>query len=119
MSPDVFTLPFSVRHQDPGGIFAIEAKVVAWQEAGHEAASAETVTLTLGEGTLHDADKGVFPLNGLALTLRVDDRRFEPLEVLNPGVLSEFQQEALLDAVTNGLHALSSRVSPTPESDIP
>lgn len=118
MPPDVFALPFLVSHKDSSGIFAIEAKVVAWQEARHEPASSDVVTLTIGEGTLHDADKGVFPLDGLELTFRVEHRRFEPIEVLNPGVLTEFQQEALLDGVASGLNELQRRLSPTSESEI-
>ncbi|MEZ5293663.1 MAG: hypothetical protein R2745_21445 [Vicinamibacterales bacterium] len=61
--------------------------------------------LTLGTGTLHDADKGHFPLAGLELTVRRIGDTFEPLAVVNPGVLSEFQQDGLLDAICSFLNA--------------
>ena len=66
-----------------------------------------SMTLTVGAGSLHDADKGTFPLNDLELTMRVADGRIEPIAVLNPGVLSEFQQDGLLDAVTSALNDIN------------
>jgi hypothetical protein len=95
--PDPSVLPISVTHRDPSGPFAVEATVVAWQED----------RLTLGAGTLYDADKGAFPLAGLELSVRVAHGRIEPVGVRNPGALSEFQQDGLLDAVCSALNALA------------
>lgn len=102
---DVPTLPFTVSHRDPSGPFAIEATVVARREEPRQPGQVCPVWLTLGPGTLQDADKGAFPLDGLELLVRVAHDRIEPIGVLNPGVLSEFQQGALLDAVTSALNA--------------
>jgi hypothetical protein len=105
MTPGVLSLPFAVRHRDPSGPFAIETTVVAWREDPREPGHICPVSLTLGSGTLHDADKGAFPLDGLELIVRVANGRIEPIGVLNPGALSEFQQDALLDAVSSALNA--------------
>jgi len=105
MQPGLLPVPFPVSHRDPSGLFAIETTVVAWREERRESGQTGPVSLTLGEGTLHDADKGAFPLDGLELIVRVANSRLEPVGVLNPGVLSEFQQDALLDAVTSALNA--------------
>src|SRR5262245_44996153 len=58
-----FSLPLAVTYRDDSGPFAIEAMVTAWRRA---LASGEgpAIILTLGPGTLHDADKGAFPLDG-------------------------------------------------------
>jgi hypothetical protein len=101
-----FTLPLAVTYRDDSGPFAVDLTVIDWRSepaAGEEPA----IRLTIGSGTLHDADKGPFPLDGLELSMRVADERFEPLTVLNPGVLSEFQQEGLLDAVSSYLNGIS------------
>lgn len=102
-----FTLPLAVAYRDLSGPFAVDATVTAWRRSP---ASGEgpAITLTLGTGTLHDADKGSFPLDGFELSMRVAGGRFEPLAVLNPGVLSEFQQEGLLDAVSSYLNSVAS-----------
>jgi hypothetical protein len=105
MTPGVLSFPFSVSHRDPSGLFAIETTVVAWREDRGDAADVGAITLTLGAGTLHDADKGAFGLDGLELAMRVANGRIEPTRVLAPGVLSELQQEALLDAVSSALNA--------------
>lgn len=101
-----FTLPLAVAYRDLSGPFAIDATVTSWRMA---AASDEgpAIRLTLGTGTLHDADKGAFPLDGIELSMRVARDGLEPLAVLNPGVLSEFQQEGLLDAISSYLNSVS------------
>ena len=103
MSLDDLTFPFTISHRDPSGLFAVEATVVAWREDGREAG--EAVALTLGAGSLHDADKGTFPLEGLELTVRVANGRLEPIDMRRPGALSELQQDGLLDAVSSALNA--------------
>jgi hypothetical protein len=90
MAPDRRPPPFALSHRDPAGLFALEATV-------------NTVTLTLGGGTLHDADKGPFPLAGIELAMHPVNGRIEPVAVRNPGVLTEFQQEGLIDAVSRAL----------------
>jgi hypothetical protein len=100
MAPDRRTPPFTLSHRDPAGLFALEATV-------------STVTLTFGAGTLHDADKGLFPLTGLELAMRPVNGRIEPVAVCNPGALTEFQQEGLLDAVSSALRLVAS---PEPSS---
>ncbi len=90
MTSDSRTPPFTLIHRDPSGPFALEVTVSA-------------VTLTLGAGTLHDADKGTFPLAGLELAMHPVNGRVEPVAVRNPGVLTEFQQEGLIDAVSSAL----------------
>lgn len=111
MAPDALTLPLTVSHRDLSGLFAIETTVVAWRE-DHPGTSRD-VALTLGAGTLHDADKGAFPLDGLELIFRVVEGRAEPMAVRNPGPLSEVQQEVLLDAVGT---ALAAAGYPSPQS---
>ena len=64
-----------------------------------------TPPVTLGPGTLHDADKGAFGLDGLELAMRVASGEVLPVRVIEPGVLSEVQQEALLDGVSSALNA--------------
>ena len=105
MTPGVLSLPFTVSHRDPSGLFAVATTVVAWREDRRDADEAGAITLTLGAGTLHDADKGAFPLDGLELAMRVAGGRLAPARVLEPGALSELQQEALLDAVSSALNA--------------
>jgi hypothetical protein len=102
---NALTLPFTVSHRDPSGLFTIETTVVTWREERRESGQVGPACLTLGAGMLHDADKGAFPLDGLELIVRVATGQVEPIGVLNPGVLSEFQQDALLDAVTTALNA--------------
>jgi hypothetical protein len=113
MAPAAPTLPLPVRHRDCSGLFAVETTVVAWREHRPEE---RLVTLTLGTGTLHDADKGAFGLEGLELTFRVVDDRVEPAGIPAPGVLSEVQQEVLLDAVSTAL-AVAANQSQLPRSD--
>lgn len=104
MTPGAVSVPFAVSHRDPSGLFTIETSVVAWREDRREAGEPGAIVITLGAGTLHDADKGAFRLDGLELAMRVANGRFEPARVLEPGVLSELQQEALLHAVSMRLH---------------
>ena len=105
-TPPGLTFPLAVTYRDRSGPFAIDATVTAWRR-DPAAGEGPAITLTLGTGTLHDADKGSFPLDGLELSMRVASNGFEPLAVLNPGVLSEFQQEGLLDAVSSYLNSVS------------
>jgi hypothetical protein len=101
-----FTLPLAVTYCDQSGPFSIDATVTSWRRY-YAADEGAAIRLTIGSGTLHDADKGSFPLDGLELFMRVASHGFEPLAVLNPGVLSEFQQEGLLDAVSSYLNSVS------------
>ena len=117
MPLDVLTLPFTVSHHDPSGLFVIETTVVAWREDRREPGQIYPVSLTLGAGTLHDADKGAFTLDGLELTLRISNRGSEPLSVRAPGALSEVQQEALLDAVCSVLDAAGQPFPQPPRSE--
>ena len=119
MPHDPCSLPIAMVYRDPSSPVAIEATVTAWQTDEGEPGQAAVITLTIGSGTLHDADKGRFPLDGLALTLRVTNGRMEPEAVLNPGVLSEFQQEGLLDAVSSYLNDINRTVIRNRGSDIP
>jgi hypothetical protein len=111
-----FTLPIAISYRDASGPFAIDATITAWRRTP-ASGEGSAVVLTLGPGTLHDADKGAFPLDGLELSVRMASDGFEPLEVLNPGVLSEFQQEGLLDAVSSYLNGTSP--APCAWGDLP
>ncbi len=91
---------FTLSYRAPSDLFAIEATV-------------STITLTFETGTLHDADKGAFPLDGLDLAMHLVNGRVEPVAVRNPGVLTEFQQEGLIDAVSSALHSVAGPVPPT------
>jgi len=114
MAPDALSFPFEFRHRDTSGLFVIEATVVAWRDDRPE--RGRVVTLTIGTGTLHDADKGPFPLDGLELTLCVTIGRTDAMSVRNPGALSEVQQEALLDAIGSVLDA-AGRPLPSPAQE--
>ena len=116
--PRPFALPFIVSYRDPSSPFRVEATLTELQMTDGQPEQAPVATLTIGSGTLHDADKGAFPLDGLALTLRVTNGRMEPEAVLNPGVLSEFQQEGLLDAVSSYLNDITRTVNQNRRSDI-
>lgn len=61
------------------------------------------VRITIASGVLHDTDKGSFPLDGIHLSVLLAGPGVEPVEVLNPGPLSELQQAVLLDAVVTAL----------------
>jgi hypothetical protein len=101
-----FTLPLAVTYRDDSCPFAVDLTVIDWR-SHPTSTEGRSITLTIGSGTLHDADKGPFPLDGLELSMRVASDGFEPLVVLNPGVLSELQQEGLLDAVSSYLNGIS------------
>ncbi len=105
MTSDPSGLPLAVSHRDPSGLFAIETTVVAWREAHSTSSRVRVVVLTLGGGTLRDADKGSLPLDGLTVAMHIADGRLEPGDVPEPGPLSELQQDALLDAVRTALDA--------------
>jgi hypothetical protein len=108
---NALTLPFTVSHRDASGLFAIEATVVAWREEPRQPGQVCPIWLTLGPGTLRDADKGAFPLDGLELLVRVAHDGIEPIGVLNPGPLSDFQQEALLVLVAGAINDAGFRLS--------
>lgn len=105
--PVGFPLPLTLSYRDPSSPFVIEATVIAGHVDDRGPGQWSSMTLTIGAGSLHDADKGTFPLNDLELAMRVADGRIEPIAVRNPGVLSEFQQDGLLDAVTSALNDIN------------
>lgn len=99
--PCPFTLPLTVRYHDVSGPLAVDATVTDCRP------QTGVVWCRIGTGTLHDADKGPFPLDGLELTLLVAGGRFAPRAVVGRADLSEFQREGLLDAVCSVLNAMS------------
>jgi hypothetical protein len=99
-------LPLAVTCSDQSGLFAIDLTITAWRREP-VSGDAPSLTLTIGAGTLHDADKGSFPLDGMELSMRVTGGRLEPLAVLDPGALTEFQQDGLLDAIATYLNGVS------------
>jgi hypothetical protein len=101
-----FRFPLTVSYRDPASLFAIEATLTESSTEDGGTGGTAVMTLTIGLGTLHDADKGPFAIDGLRLTLRVTRGRLEPVAVLNPGSLSEFQQAGLLDAISNFLNRM-------------
>lgn len=103
MFPEFPVLPLLLSWHDPSGPFALEATVTDWQPAGRTR-PAGVVTLTLGTVTFDDADKGRYALVDVVLTLREEEGRLEPVALLTPGALSEFQQAGLLDAVASALN---------------
>jgi len=108
--PGPGSLPFRLRHRDPTGPLAIDTTIVAWRARGASGLGAEVFWCALGAGILHDADKGPFSVEGLELTLHIPPGGvLEPGAIANPGVLSEFQQEWLLDAVCIALNDLAVR----------
>jgi hypothetical protein len=113
--PVGFPLPLTLSFHDPASPFAVEATVIAAKVDERGPGQGMSMTLTVGAGSLHDADKGTFPLKDLELTLSVTNGRIEPVAVLNPGVLSEFQQDGLLDALTSALNELNRRTIHNPK----
>lgn len=110
-APGPFSLPFSLRHLDPDGPLAVEATIVAWAAGPVAGGGSCQVRCALGDGTLEDVDKGRFPLQGLELVLEsAPSGLLAPGLVANPGILSEFQQEWLLDAVCSVLNDLAARL---------
>jgi hypothetical protein len=100
--------PFApaVRYQDDSSPFRIDATMGDWQIA--ERGEGNRIEITITSGTLRDIDKGNFSLSGVVLTLRVDGQMI-PGAVVNPGPLSELQQEGLLDAAGTYLNAPAVR----------
>lgn len=99
------SLPFRLHHLDPTSPLDIDVTIVGWQARGVSGLGADVFWCALGDGLLHDADKGLFPLAGLELTLEaLPGGALEPGAITNPGVLSEFQQAWLLDAVCSVLN---------------
>jgi len=112
-APGPATLPLAVRHADPSGPLALETSIVAWHRQETAAGGAAGFLCVLGEGLLFDDDKGRFPVAGLELALRRSSSgAFEPGALTNPGVLSEFQQEWLLDAVCSVLNGQATGREP-------
>jgi hypothetical protein len=102
LSATRFRFPQAVSYQDDSSPFRIDATLGRWQIA--EGGEGNRIEITIATGTLRDIDKGNFPLAGVVLTLLVDGQMI-PVEVVNPGPLSELQQEGLLDAVSTYLNA--------------
>ncbi len=93
-------VPAAVFYQEPGAPFRVELLLGSWQISD----SQSPVRITIASGVLHDTDKGPFVLDGIQLSVSLSPAAgVEPLEVLNPGVLSELQQAGLLDAVATTL----------------
>jgi hypothetical protein len=97
-----FQFPQTLRYQDGSSPFSVEATLGQWCIA--EGAAGNCIEITIASGTLRDIDKGTFSLSGIALTFLVDGQ-ITPVAVVNPGPLSELQQEGLLDAVGTYLNA--------------
>jgi hypothetical protein len=91
-----FQFPQAVSHQDDSSPFRIDATLGRWQI--DESGSGNRIEITIASGTLRDIDKGIFLLSGMIVTLLVA-AEMTPAAVVNPGPLSELQQEGLLDAV--------------------
>ena len=92
----------TIRYQDDSSPFHIDAILGRWQIA--ECGEGNRIEITIASGTLRDIDKGNFPLAGVVLTLLVDGQMISGAMV-NPGPLSELQQEGLLDAVSTYVNA--------------
>ena len=93
-------IPDAVSHQEPEAPFRVEMKLGDWQIPDHPLSP---VRITIASGVLHDTDKGAFPLDGLHLSVLLAGSGVEPVEILNPGSLSELQQAVLLDALITAL----------------
>jgi hypothetical protein len=90
--------PSSVEYRDPSSPFTVDATLGECQIVPDGSGHLAGLNITIGRGVLQDVDKGSFPLSGTILNMRVA-LKLEPVEVLNPGPLSELQQIGLLDAV--------------------
>jgi hypothetical protein len=101
-----FLFPQAIRYQDGSSPFRIDATLGRWQIA--EGGEGNRIEISIATGTLRDIDKGNFPLAGVVLTLLVNGQMI-PGVVVNPGPLSELQQEGLLDAVSTYLNAPTIR----------
>lgn len=94
-------IPAAVSYQEPETPFRVELILGDWQIPDHPLSP--VVRITIASGVLHDTDKGAFPLDGLHLSVAFAGSGVEPVEVLNPGSLSELQQAVLLAAVVTAL----------------
>lgn len=118
--------PNQVSCQDPGSPFSITAQLGAWQVSTGSTAQFLDVSIPIVSGVLDDTDKGPFPLAGISVTMRVAlevlsqgggmSLRFNlqavtPIEVVNPGNLSDLQQVGLLDAIAGYLSANSAKIN--------
>jgi hypothetical protein len=101
LSATGFQFPQAVSYQDGSSPFRIDATLGQRQIA--EGGSGNSVDITVASGTLRDSDKGNFQLAGVVLTTLVAGE-MTPMAVVNPGPLSELQQEGLLDAVSTYLN---------------
>jgi hypothetical protein len=99
LGPASPAFPSAVAYRDASNPFTIDATLGQWQISG----SGSRVHIHIAGGMLQDADKGAFPLSGLVIAMRLA-LKMEPVEVVNPGVLSELQQVGLLDAVSTYLN---------------
>ena len=87
-----------VTYRDPASPFAIHATLGDLRMPAAAGLQPSTFHISIASGALEDADKGIFPLAGLALRTGALPS-LEPVAVVNPGLLSELQQVGLLDAV--------------------
>lgn len=93
-------IPETVSHQEPETPFRVELILGDWRIPDQPLSP---VRITIASGILHDTDKGAFSLDGIHLSVLLAGTGVEPVEVLNPGPLSELQQAVLLDAVVTAL----------------
>jgi len=100
-------VPGAITHQEPDAPFRIELSLGDW----HVADPGNRLDITVASGFLHDIDKGSYPLDGIRLSLSWKGANVEPVEVLNPGALSELQQAGLMDAAATALTATRAFVS--------
>jgi hypothetical protein len=106
LSGTAIQFPQTIRYHNASSPFSIEATLGQWRIPEGDAGNC--IEITIATGTLRDIDKGNFPLAGVVLTLLVDGQ-MTPVAVVNPGPLSELQQEGLLDAVSTYLNAPAIR----------
>jgi hypothetical protein len=102
LSGSPFQFPRAVCYQGDSSPFRIDATLGRWQI--DESGAGNRIEITIASGTLRDIDKGIFLLSGMIVTLPVAGQ-MTPAAVVNPGPLSELQQEGLLDAVGTYLNA--------------
>jgi hypothetical protein len=98
----------AVHYQDPSSPFTIDATLGELEVSEGPAGRHAGVKLTIDAGMLKDADKGVFPLAGVVLSIRVAGQ-MEPVAVVTRHTLSELQQVGLLDAVCTYLNDPGTR----------
>ena len=117
--------PNQISDRDPTSPFTITAQLGAWQVGNGSSAQILSVTIPIASGTLEDQDKGTFPLAGINLSmdvaleilsqgqqmsLKFNLQAVNPVQVVNPGNLSELQQLGLLDAAAAYLSANAASI---------